>query len=84
MRSVTRAEAEQNPGAVLDAAAQEPVCVRQAERDVVVVSAAEFEEAQKALQDKRMRALRRVRLRANAEVKSNGFTDDMLSEFLER
>lgn len=83
MRSVTRAEVEQNPGAVLDAAAQEPVRIRQAERDVVVISAAEFEEARKALHDKRMRALRRARLRANAEAAANGFTDKMLSEFLE-
>lgn len=84
MRSVTKAEVEKNLGAVLDAAAKGPVRIRQAEHDLIVVSAAEFEEARQVLHAKRMRALRRARLRANAEARTNGFTEAMLSEFLSR
>lgn len=84
MRSVSKDEAERDLGAVLDAATKEPVRIRRAEQDLIVVSAAEFEEAQKVLHAKRMRALRRARLRANAEAQANGFTEDMLPEFLAR
>lgn len=80
MRSVTKAEAEQDIAAVLDSAAQEPVRIRQAGRDVIIVSAAEFEEAQLLLHKKRMRALQRARLRATAEAKANGFTEEMLTD----
>jgi PHD/YefM family antitoxin component YafN of YafNO toxin-antitoxin module len=84
MRTLTQAEAEKDIAAVLDSAAREPVCIRQAGQDVIVVSAVEFEEAQRLLHRKRMRALQRVRLRATAEAKANGFTEQMLPEFLAR
>ena len=84
MRSITKAEAEQNLAAVLDAAAKEPVRIRQAGQDVIVVSAAEFEEARHLLHRKRMRALQRTRLRASAEAKANGFTEQMLPDLLAR
>ena len=84
MRTVTKAEAEQNIGAVLDSAAQEPVRIRQAGHDVIIVSAAEFEEAQRLLHKKRMRALQRTRLRASEEAKANGFSQEMLTDLLAR
>lgn len=84
MRSVSKAEAEQNVAALLDVAALEPVRIRQAGQDVIVVSAAEFEEAQRLLHKKRMRALQRVRLRATAEAKANGFDESMLPDLLAR
>jgi len=67
---------------VLDSAALEPVRIRQAGQDVIVVSAAEFEEAQRLLHKKRMRALQRARLRATVEAKANGFTEQMLPNIL--
>lgn len=84
MRSITKAEAEKNLTAVLSAAAKEPVRIRSGERDVIVVSAEEFEEARQVLHDKRMRALRRARLRANSEAAANGFKEAKLPEFLAR
>jgi PHD/YefM family antitoxin component YafN of YafNO toxin-antitoxin module len=82
MRTVSKAEAEQDFAAVLTVAAQEPVRIQLAEQDVIVVSAAEFEEAERLLHTRRMRALQRARLRAAAEAKANGFTEEMLSELL--
>jgi PHD/YefM family antitoxin component YafN of YafNO toxin-antitoxin module len=84
MRTVTKAEAEQDFAAVLDTAVQEPVRIRQTGQDVIVVSAAEFDEAQRLLHKKRMRALQRVRLRASAEAKANGFTEQMLPDLIRR
>lgn len=84
MRTLTKAEAERDIAAVLDSAAQEPVRIRQSGQDVIVVSAAEFEEAQRLLQRKRMRALQRSILRASVEAKANGFTEDMLPGLLAR
>jgi PHD/YefM family antitoxin component YafN of YafNO toxin-antitoxin module len=84
MRSVTKAEAEQDIAAVLDSAAQEPIRIRQAVQDVIVVSASEFEEAQRLLHKKRMRALQRTRLRATVEARANGFSEDMLTDLLAR
>jgi PHD/YefM family antitoxin component YafN of YafNO toxin-antitoxin module len=82
VQTVTQAEAEQNLAAILDEAAKEPVRIQLAGRDPIVVSAAEFEEAQGALRSKRMRALQRVRLKAAAEAKANGFRAEMLPDFL--
>jgi prevent-host-death family protein len=82
MQTVTKAEAERDFAGVLAAAAREPVRIVEGGKDVVVVSAAEFEEAEELLRRKRMRALRRARLRVAAEAKANGFTEDMLPEFL--
>jgi len=84
MRTVTKAEAEKNIAALLDTAAMEPVRIRQAGQDLIVVSAAEFEEAQRLLYRKRVRALQRVRLRATAEAKAKGFTEQMLPDLLKR
>ena len=84
MRTVTKAEAERDFAAVLDVAALEPIRIQQAERNLIVVSAAEFEEAQRLLHAKRMRALQRARFRASAEAKANGFTEDMLPGLLTR
>lgn len=81
---MTKAEAEKDFGAVLDAAAKEPVRIRQAGQDLIVVSAVEFDEAQRLLHTKRMRALQRTRLRASAEAKANGFTERMLPDLLAR
>ncbi len=82
MRSVTKAEAEKDLSAVLDAAVREPVRIRQATQDLIVVSASEFDEARQLLHAKRVRALQRARLRATAEAKANGFTEDMLPDLL--
>jgi PHD/YefM family antitoxin component YafN of YafNO toxin-antitoxin module len=82
MRIVTKAEAERDFAAVIDAAAQEPVRICQGEKEVVVMSAARFEEANELLRRKRMRALRRASLRVAAEAKANGFTEEMLPEYL--
>jgi len=84
MRTVTKAEAELDFAAVLESAAKEPVRILQAGQDVIVVSAAEFEEAQRLLHKKRVRALQRVRLRATAEAKANGFTEQLLTDLLVR
>jgi len=69
---------------VFDVAASKPVRIKQTGQDVIVVSAAEFTEAQSLLHRKRMRALQRSRLRASAEAKANGFTEDMLPDLLAR
>jgi PHD/YefM family antitoxin component YafN of YafNO toxin-antitoxin module len=82
VRTVTKAEAEQDIAAVLDSAAQEPVRIRQAGQDVIVVSASEFEEAQHLLHKRRIRALQRALLRASAEAKANGFTEEMLPDVM--
>lgn len=79
MRTVTKAEAERDFAAVLNAAANEPVCIRQAGQDAIVVSAVEFDEAQRLLHAKRMRALRRARLRVSVEAEAIGFSQDMLA-----
>jgi len=84
VRTVTKAEAEQDFAAVLNVAAQEPVRIQQAGQDVIVVSAAEFDEARRLLHTKRMRALQRTRLRATGEAKTNGFTEQMLPDLLLR
>jgi prevent-host-death family protein len=82
VQTVTKAEAERDFAAVIATAAREPVRIVEDGRDLVVVSAAEFEEAQELLRRKRMRALRRASLRVAAEAKANGFTAEMLPEFL--
>jgi hypothetical protein len=51
---------------------------------VIVVSAAEFEEAQRLLHKKRTRALQRARLRASEEAQANGFSERMLADLLAR
>jgi prevent-host-death family protein len=84
MRTVTKAEAELNLSSVLDAATREPVRIQQSGQDVVVVSAAEFEEAQRILQRERARRLQDAMERASEESKANGFTDDLLPDLLER
>jgi PHD/YefM family antitoxin component YafN of YafNO toxin-antitoxin module len=81
---VTKDEAERDIGAVLDSAVQEPVRIRRSGQDVIVVSSAEFEEAQRLLQRKRMRALQRSLLRASVEAKANGFAEEMLPDLLAR
>ena len=82
MRTVSKAEAEKDFAAVLNAAAQEPLRIQLAGQDVIVVSAAEFDEAQRLLHTRRMRALQRARLRGAAEAKANGFTEEMLPKLL--
>ena len=84
MRSLTIDEAQRNPGGVFQTAANEPVRIQLEGRAVIVVSASEFDEAQRLLHRKRMRALHRARLRAAAEAEANGFTEDMLPDFLAR
>jgi PHD/YefM family antitoxin component YafN of YafNO toxin-antitoxin module len=82
MRTVTKAEAEQNLTAILDVAVLEPVRIQQPGQDVILVSATEFEEAQRVLHAKRMSALHEIRERASKEAKDNGFTEDMLPDLL--
>jgi PHD/YefM family antitoxin component YafN of YafNO toxin-antitoxin module len=82
MRTVTKSEAVQDFAAVLESATQEPVRIQQEGKDLIVVSATEFEEAQRLLHKKRIRALQRVRLRAAADANANGFTEKMLSDLL--
>ena len=82
MQTVTKAEAERDFAAIFNAAAKGPVRIVEEGRDAVLVSATEFEEAEELLRRKRMRALRRARLRLAAEAKANGFSEEMLPEFL--
>ena len=82
MRTLTKAEAERDFAAVLDAAATEPVRIREGGKDVVVVSAAEFEEAQELLRKERARALHDAMKRISEEARANGFTEDMLPGLL--
>jgi PHD/YefM family antitoxin component YafN of YafNO toxin-antitoxin module len=82
MRTVTKAEAEQNLAAVLDAAAKEPVRIQQAGQDMIVVSASEFEEARRLLRKERVRQLQEVMRQASAQAAANGFTEEMLPELL--
>jgi prevent-host-death family protein len=83
MRTVTKAEAERDLSTVLDAAAKEPVRIREGDRDVVVVSAAEFEEAQALLKKERVRVFHEARIRISKEARASGFTEDMLPGLLE-
>jgi prevent-host-death family protein len=82
MRTVTKAEAERDLAAVLDAAEKEPVRIREGGKDVVVVSAAEFEEAQELLHKERVRSLEAIMKRVSEEARANGFTEDMLPDLL--
>jgi len=84
VRTVTKAEAEQDLSFVLETAAREPVRIQQSGQDVVVVSAADFEEAQQLLRKERARRLLEVMERGAAEAKAAGFADDMLSDLLKR
>lgn len=81
---MTKAEAEQDLSAVLETAAREPVRIEQEGRDVVIISAAEFEEAQQLLHKERVRLLQETMLRASEEARRNGFADDILTDLLER
>ncbi|HEX7727540.1 MAG TPA: hypothetical protein VF392_00785 [Terracidiphilus sp.] len=82
MRSVTKAEVEKNLGAVLDAAAKEPVRIREANQEFVLVSAAQFAEAQELLRKARVRKLASVMDMASKEAKAKGLTEAMLPELL--
>lgn len=82
MRSVTKAEAERDIAAVLNAAANEPVRIREAGKDLVIVSAAEFEEAQELLRKKRIDSLEEIMKRTSEEARANGFSEDMLPDLL--
>jgi prevent-host-death family protein len=82
MRSVTIAEAERNLAGVLEAAADGPVVIQRDGQDVVVVSAAEFEEAQRLLHEERVRQLREVMRQASEEAAANGFAEEMLPGLL--
>ena len=82
MRTVTKAEAEQNLSSVLEAAAHEPVRIEQGGQDFILVTASEFEEAQQLLHKERVRLFQEARIRASEEARANGFTDDMLPELL--
>jgi prevent-host-death family protein len=82
MRSVTIAEAERNLAGVLEAAADGPVVIQHDGREVVLVSAAEFEEAQGLLHKERVRKLQHAMQQASREAAANGFTEDMLPELL--
>jgi PHD/YefM family antitoxin component YafN of YafNO toxin-antitoxin module len=82
MRTVTKAEAEQNLTAVLDVAALEPVCIRRAENDFILVSAKEFEEAQQLLHKARVRTLKETMQHCAEQAAANGFTEDMLPDLL--
>ena len=80
MRTMTIAEAEQNFTAVVAAAGTEPVRISEGGNDVVLISAAEFEEAQELLRKKRALALIESMRRISEEARANGFTEDMLPE----
>jgi prevent-host-death family protein len=82
MRTVTRSEVERNLSSVLETATREPVRIEQGGQDVVIVSAAEFEEAQQLLHKERIRRLQELMERAGAEAKANGFTEDLLPDLL--
>jgi len=82
MRIVTKAEAERDFGAVFNAAANEPVRIQEAGKDMVLISAAEFEEAQELLRKERARSLIEIMRRASEEARANGFTEDMLPDLL--
>lgn len=84
MRTVTKAEAERNLSFVLETATREPVRIQQSGQDVVVVSAAEFDEALRLLREERVRRLEDAMGHASEEAKANGFTDDLLPDLLKR
>jgi hypothetical protein len=81
MRSVTKAEAEKNLGAVLDAAAKEPVRIREANRDFVIISA-KSAEAREVMRKARARELVSVMDRAAEAAAAKGLTEAMLPELL--
>jgi prevent-host-death family protein len=82
MRTVTIAEAERDLGGVLEATEDGPVLIRRERQDVVLISAAEFAEAQELLHKERVRAFREARICASEEARTNGFSDDMLHDLL--
>jgi prevent-host-death family protein len=84
MRSVTLAEAEKDLAKVLDSATREPVRILNEGRDLIVVSASEFEEAQEHLRKQRVEALLQAMERCSQEARENGFTDNMLPDLLRR
>lgn len=84
MQTVTKAEAERDFAAVFNAAAKAPVRIVEEGRDVVVVSATEFEEAQELLRRERGKRLIETMRLASEEARANGFSDDMLPELLKK
>jgi prevent-host-death family protein len=82
MRSVTIAEAEQNFAEVLNSADSEPVRILRDGRDLILISADEFEQNPDRLHSKRVRALLESIDQCSREAAANGFTDDMLHKFL--
>ena len=82
MRSVTKAEAQRDLGAVLNAATAEPVRIREAGREFILVPAAEFAEAQELLRMERVKQLLQVMHDASQEAKANGLTEESLPELL--
>ena len=84
MCTVTKAEAERDLSAVLETATREPVRIEQGGQGFILVSASEFEQAQELIRKERAQRLEEAMTRASAEAKANGFTEDMLSDLLER
>jgi prevent-host-death family protein len=78
------AEAEQNLAEVLESATREPVRILHEGRDLIVVSASQFEKAQEELRKQRAEALLQVMEKCSEEARKNGFTDDMLPDLLRR
>ncbi len=84
MRNVTMADAERNLAEVIESATREPVRILHEGRDVIVVSALQFEETQEELRKQRAEALLQVMERCSEEARKNGFTEDMLPDLLRR
>jgi len=82
MRSVTIAEAERNLAGVLESALREPVRILHEGHDLVLVSAAAFEEAQERLHKDRVEALSKAMENCSREAAENGFTEAMLPSLL--
>ena len=82
MRILTRAEALKDVSTVLDTATREPVRILQDGQDLLMVPAAEFEEAYELLPKKRISEFHEARVRVSEEARADGFTEDMLRDLL--
>jgi PHD/YefM family antitoxin component YafN of YafNO toxin-antitoxin module len=78
------AEAERNLAEVLESATREPLRILCEGRDLIVVSALQFEEAQEESRKQRAEALLQAMEQCSQEALKNGFTDDMLPDLLRR
>lgn len=78
MKSVAATEAKNRLGAILDEAQREPIVIRRQDRDIAVVSMAEYER----LRAGNIQAFLDLRNEVAARAAASGLTEERLAELL--